>query len=72
MKVNGRASRPVVTHDRTCYASGRRDGHEVMEVAPSRRKEERTEGGYRRPLPDRGDGYKVMEVTPRGREEREG
>jgi hypothetical protein len=51
LKVRGPASRPVVTHDRTYHVPGRRplpdrrDGYEVMEVAPRRRK---AEGGDRR------------------------
>jgi len=50
-KVTGPASRPVVTHDRTVHLPDRRpmfdrrDGYEVMEVAP---RERRTDGGDRR------------------------
>jgi hypothetical protein len=52
LKVRGPASRPVVTHDRTSDVPDRRplpdrrDGYEVMEVAPRRREDRRrAEGG---------------------------
>ena len=56
LKVRGPASRLVVTHDRTYHVPDwiplpdRRDGYEVMEVAPRRREERRrrAEGGDRR------------------------
>jgi hypothetical protein len=53
LKVKGPASRPVVTHDRTCHVPDRRllprDEYEVVEVAPRRREERRAaEGGDRR------------------------
>jgi hypothetical protein len=47
LKIKGPASRPVVTHDRTCHVPDRRplpggrDGYEVMEVASRRCKERR-------------------------------
>jgi hypothetical protein len=45
LKVKSPASRPVVTHDRTCHVPDRRllprDGYEVMEVATRRREEVR-------------------------------
>ena len=55
LKVRGPAQRPIVSHDRTYHVAerrqlpDRRDGHEVMEVAPRRREERRrAEGGDRR------------------------
>jgi hypothetical protein len=64
MKVEGLASRPVVTHDRTFHVPDRkldrRDRYEVVEVAPRGRKERRrAEGGDWRLLPDRGDAHEA-------------
>jgi hypothetical protein len=77
LKLRGPASRPVVTHDQTYHVSDRRplpdrrDGYEVIEVAPRGREErKRTECWGRRPLPDRRDESEVIEVAPRGRKER--
>jgi hypothetical protein len=72
LKIRGRASRPIVTHDQTYHGSDyRRGGYEVIEVAPRRHKERgRTECWDRRPLPDRRDGSEVVEVAPQRRKER--
>ena len=77
LEAKGPASKPVVTHDRTYHVPDRRplpdrrDGYEVMEVAPRRRKERRkAESGDWRPLPDGRDGYEVVEFAPRRRKER--